>query len=74
MAATNKERSPAIRLTAQERRDAIIDAVMHDFAVGGFDATPAAVFAMRAGASQPDLAGQAMPSVAAALDLPEAWS
>ena len=74
MAATNRERSPAIRLTAQERRDAIIDAAVHELAVGRFNATPAAVFAMRAGASQPDLAGQAMPSVAAALDLPEAWS
>ena len=55
MATTNTERSPGIRLTATERRDAIVDAAMHEFARGGFDATPAAVIASRAGVSPPYL-------------------
>jgi AcrR family transcriptional regulator len=55
MAATSRERSLAIRLTAAERRDAIVDAAMHEFALSGFDATPAAVIALRAGVSQPYL-------------------
>jgi len=54
MATTGRERSPAIRLTAQQRRDAIVDAAMHEFALGVFDGTPAAVIALRAGGSQPD--------------------
>ena len=53
MATTGRERSPAIRLTAQPRRDAIVDAAMHEFALGVFDSTPAAI-ALRAGGSQPD--------------------
>src|SRR5215472_3452836 len=52
MATTNTEHSPGMRLTATERRDAIVDAAMHEFALGGFDATPAAVIASRAGVSQ----------------------
>src|SRR5215470_5673198 len=132
---TSKERSPTIRLTAQERRDEIVDAAMHEFALGGFDYTAAAVIALHAGVSQPypsalsgtkrnlfiaaatpafermrslilrapsddseaddaldgvrtaprsllppecllrpQLAQHAMPSIAAAMDLPEAWS
>ena len=55
MATTNTERSPGIRFTATERRDAIVDAAMHEFARGGFDATPAAVIASRAGVSPPYL-------------------
>jgi AcrR family transcriptional regulator len=92
MATINGARSPAIRLTAAERRDAIVDAAMHEFALGGFDATPAAVIALRAGGSQPYLfalsgakrnlfipavkrgSEQAMVNVAAAMDLPGAWS
>jgi AcrR family transcriptional regulator len=73
MATTNRERSPAIRLTAQQRRDAIVDAAMHEFAPGGFDGTPAAVIALRAGGSQPDpfaLLGTKRNLVIAA----EAWS
>ena len=54
MATTGRERSPAIRLTAQPRRDAIVDAAMHEFALGVFDSTPAAAIALRAGGSQPD--------------------
>jgi AcrR family transcriptional regulator len=55
MVTTGKERSPAIRFTAQERRDAIIDAAMHEFAPGGFYDTAAAVIALRADVSQLDL-------------------
>jgi len=54
MATTGRERSPAIRLTAHQRRDAIVVAAMHEFALGVFDGTPAAVIALRAGGSQPD--------------------
>ena len=132
---TSKERSPTIRLAAQERRDEIVDAAMHEFALGGFDGAAAAAIALRSGVSQPyppalsgtkrnlfmaaatpafervrslilraasddgeadgvprrrahrprsllppecllrpRLARQAMPGMAAAMDLPEAWS
>jgi len=54
IATTNKERSPAIGLTAQQRRDQIVDAAVHEFAQGGFDGTPAAVIALWAAGSQPD--------------------
>lgn len=54
-ATTSKERSPAVRRTAQERRAAIVDAASYEFARGGFDGTPAAVIARRAGVSQPYL-------------------
>ena len=73
MATTGRERSPAIRLTAQQRRDAIVDAAMHEFALGVFDGTPAAVIALRAAGSQPDpfaLLGTKRNLVIAA----EAWS
>ena len=55
MMAASKERSPARRLTAQERRAVIVDAAMREFAVGGFVGTAAAVIALRAGVSQPYL-------------------
>ena len=55
MMATTRERPPGIRLTAQGRRDAIVDAAMYEFARGGFDATPAAIIALRAGVPQPYL-------------------
>ena len=55
MATASKKRSPALRLTAQERRAVIVDAAMREFAVGGFDGTAAAVIALRAGVSQPYL-------------------
>ena len=73
MATTGRERSPAIRLTAQPRRDAIVVAAMHEFALGVFDGTPAAVIALQAGGSQPDpfaLLGTKRNLVIAA----EAWS
>ena len=53
MATTHRERSPAIRLTAQDRRDAIVDAATHEFASGGFHGIPAAVIALQACVSQP---------------------
>jgi len=55
MATTHRERSPAIRHTAQDRRDAIVDAAMREYASGGFHGTPAAVIALQAGVSQPYL-------------------
>ena len=55
IATPSKERSPAIRLTAQERRDQIVDAAVDEFALGGFGGIPAAVIALRAGVSQPSL-------------------
>ena len=66
MDTTDTERSPTIRLTAAERRDAIVDAAIHEFAVGAFGGTPGAATAPWGGVSQP--------SVAAAIDLPEAGS
>ena len=48
MATTSRKRSPGIRLTAAERRDAIVEAAVHEFALGGFDGTSAAVIALRA--------------------------
>src|SRR5215472_10346705 len=45
----------SIRLTAQERRDQIVDAAVDEFALGGFGGIPAAVIALRAGVSQPYL-------------------
>jgi len=99
MDTTDTERSPTIRLTAAERRDAIVDAAMHEFALGGFGGTPGAATAPCGGVSQPYpfalfrtnrnrfitavkrgfeqrsvLTDQAKPSVAAAIDLPEAGS
>jgi|SRR5215467_7682861 len=53
IATPSKERSPATRLTAQERRDQIVDAAVDEFAQGGFGGIPAAVIALRAGVSQP---------------------
>ena len=55
MATTSKERSPALKLTAQERLAVIVDAAMHEFASGGFDGTATAAIAQRAGMSQPYL-------------------
>jgi len=55
MATTAREGLPTIRLTAAKRRDAIIDVAMHEFTLGVFDGTPAAVIALRAGVSQPYL-------------------
>src|SRR5215831_13566061 len=52
MPTTNRERSPAIRLTWAERRKAIVDAAAHDFSLGGFNRTPAAGIALQAGVSQ----------------------
>jgi hypothetical protein len=68
MATTSKERS-TIRLTALKRRDEIVDAAMHEFALGGFDGAAAAVIALRALPAR-----QAMLTVAPAMDLPGAWS
>ena len=78
MATASKERSPALRLTAQERRAMIVDAAMHEFALGAQFKETRRALASACGA--PDrlvryvLAEQAMLTVAAAMDLPEAWS
>ena len=45
MDTTDTERSPTIRLTAAERRDAIVDTAIHEFALGAFGGTPGAATA-----------------------------
>jgi hypothetical protein len=79
MATTSKERSLIMRLTAQKRRAEIVGAAMYEFALGEFDGSVATVIALRASGAadrrlRPLLAQQAMPSMAAAMDLPGAWS
>jgi len=99
MDTSDTERSPTIRLTAAERRDAIVDTAIHEFALGAFGGTPRSGHRPVGGVSQPYpfalfrtnrnqfitavkpgfeqrsvLADQAKPSVAAAIDLPEAGS
>jgi AcrR family transcriptional regulator len=43
------------RLSKEERREAILDAAMEEFAVGGMDGTPVEAIAKRVGVSQPYL-------------------
>jgi AcrR family transcriptional regulator len=45
----------AVRFTRQERRQAIIQAAMEEFAQGGLDGTPVEAIAKRVGVSQPYL-------------------
>src|SRR5262249_43443829 len=45
----------ATRLTKEERREAILDAAMEEFAKGGMDGTPVEAIAKRVGVSQPYL-------------------
>jgi AcrR family transcriptional regulator len=47
--------STATRLSKEERREAILDAAMEEFAKGGMDGTPVEAIAKRVGVSQPYL-------------------
>ena len=55
MAATSQPRdaSPRQRVPAAERRDALIDAAVHEFAHGGLHGTPVDRIARRVGVAQP---------------------
>ena len=45
----------AVRLTAEERRDSVLDAALEEFAAAGFEGTSTEDIARRAGISQPYL-------------------
>ena len=47
--------TPTTRLSADERRDAVVVAAMHEFALTGFAGTPTEAIAKRSGVSQPYL-------------------
>jgi AcrR family transcriptional regulator len=49
----SKGRSPRQRVPAAERRDALIDAALHEFAHGGLHGTPVERIARRVGVAQP---------------------
>jgi AcrR family transcriptional regulator len=51
--ATTREKSPRQRVPASERRDALIEAAMHEFAQGGLHGTPVDRIARRVGVAQP---------------------
>src|ERR1700689_5201695 len=51
--ATTSEPQPRQRVPASERRDALIDAAMHEFAKGGLHGTPVERIARRVGVAQP---------------------
>ncbi|HUA46326.1 MAG TPA: TetR/AcrR family transcriptional regulator [Solirubrobacteraceae bacterium] len=55
MATTSRteEKSPRQRVPAAERRDALIDAAVHEFAHGGLHGTPVDRIARRVGVAQP---------------------
>jgi len=48
-----EQKSPRQRIPAAERRDALIDAAMHEFAHGGLHGTPVDRIARRVGVAQP---------------------
>lgn len=50
---TSKRRSPRQRVPAAERRDALIEAAIHEFAHGGLHGTPVERIAQRVGVAQP---------------------
>ena len=51
--ATTSAKTPRQRVPASERRDALIDAAMHEFARGGLHGTPVDKIARRVGVAQP---------------------
>ena len=51
--ATSTERTPRQRVPAAERRDALIEAAVHEFARGGLHGTPVDRIARRVGVAQP---------------------
>src|SRR5580700_4240721 len=50
---TTEQKSPRQRIPAAERRDALIDAAVHEFAQGGLHGTPVDRIARRVGVAQP---------------------
>ena len=48
-----EEKSPRQRVPAPERRDALIEAAVHEFAHGGLHGTPVDRIARRVGVAQP---------------------
>jgi AcrR family transcriptional regulator len=52
-ATTSEGRAPRQRVPAAERRDALIEAAVHEFAHGGLHGTPVARIAQRVGVAQP---------------------
>ena len=50
---TTPEKSPRQRVPASERRDALIEAAVHEFAHGGLHGTPVDKIARRVGVAQP---------------------
>src|ERR1700746_315486 len=52
-ATAGSETTPRQRVPAAERRDALIDAAVHEFAHGGLYGTPVARIAQRVGVAQP---------------------
>ncbi len=53
MTATTAAKSPRQRVPASERRDALIEAAIHEFAHGGLHGTPVDRIARRVGVAQP---------------------
>src|SRR5690349_24917752 len=51
--ATASEQKPRKRVPASERRDALIDAAVHEFAHGGLHGTPVDRIARKVGVAQP---------------------
>jgi len=51
--ATTQDKSPRQRVPASERRDALIEAAVHEFAHGGLHGTPVDRIARRVGVAQP---------------------
>ena len=51
--ATTSDKTPRQRVPASERRDALIDAAVHEFAHGGLHGTPVDRIARRVGVAQP---------------------
>jgi AcrR family transcriptional regulator len=51
--ATTSSKTPRQRVPASERRDALIDAAVHEFAHGGLHGTPVDKIARRVGVAQP---------------------
>jgi AcrR family transcriptional regulator len=52
-ASTTEGKTPRQRVPASERRDALIEAAVHEFAIGGLHGTPVDRIARRVGVAQP---------------------
>src|ERR1700716_3686083 len=48
-----QDKTPRHRVPASERRDALVEAAVHEFAHGGFHGTPVDKIARRVGVAQP---------------------